>query len=280
MATKPHHPSGEGWEWGEGSWHHVRGVLTSSEKPGLAPQTGFHFQGRSHSLAKIALWEHEGGRLSIPLSDSPGIPYAMGNPHELSWGHGKHGVSQMKTYSVINKRLPESFGRACWETWNQCRRMAEDTGRAGQYVTLKETHGQDLLCICLTLLTAEWQCRPSRVWSLDRLGSKQAGSISRKPSRATTCQRTGRAKVRVLQPLCDHVKSRRRGHREARSEWWQPCPAGFPKGSWKRPILIHYKCKLVSWEAEKVKGLEKSFSPTPASRQRNSKGKIMEKKTL
>lgn len=44
-------------------------------------------------------------------------------------------------------------------------------------------------------LTAEWQCLPlSRVWSLDRLGSKQAGSISRKPSRATTCQRTGRAK--------------------------------------------------------------------------------------
>lgn len=55
------------------------------------------------------------------------------------------------------------------------------------------------------------------------------------------------------------------------------CPAGLPAGSWKWPILIHYKCKLVSWEAEKVKGLEKSFS-TPASRQRNSKGKIMGKK--
>lgn len=57
------------------------------------------------------------------------------------------------------------------------------------------------------------------------------------------------------------------------------CPAGLPAGSWKRPILIHYKCQLVSWEAEKVKGLKKSFS-TPASRQRNSKGKIMEKNTL
>lgn len=38
------------------------------------------------------------------------------------------------------------------------------------------------------------------------------------------------------------------------------CPAGLPAGSGKRPILTCYKCKLVSWEAEKVKELEKSLS--------------------
>lgn len=130
---------------------HVRGVLTSSEKPGLAPQTGFHFQGRSHSLAKIALvGALREERLSI-LSATP-REYLMrcGNPHELSEVmQGASVCLRWKLYSVINKRLPESFGRACWETWNQCRRMAEDTGRAGQYVTLKYSWSRSL-CICLT----------------------------------------------------------------------------------------------------------------------------------
>lgn len=64
-------------------------------------------------------------------------------------------------------------------------------GRHGQGRTVRDF---EILMVKVTVyladpyLAAEWKCPPlSRVRSLDRLGSKQAGSISRKLSRATIC---------------------------------------------------------------------------------------------